>query len=179
MSTRVAMTPGPSVHETLLARGAVLMASTPGERAELLDETDWSRKIDWRSLEAMAAYLRVYELPTGRTLFREGDHDAFMAIVLDGGLDIHKSDSTAQDRVVTRVGGGKMLGEMSLLDGAARSASATAAMPTTLLVLTRREFQTLGEQHPALGLAVTVAIAATIAQLLRQTTGALVEYLES
>ena len=179
MSSRVAAAPGPSAHETLTARGAVLMASTPSDRADLLDETDWSRKLAWRPLEAMAAYLRLYQLPAGRALFREGDHDAFMAIVLEGALEIRKSDSADQDRIVTLIGRGKMLGQMSLLDGAARSASATAAAATTLLILTRQEFHRIGEEDPALGLAVTTAIAATIAQLLRQTTGALVEHLES
>lgn len=179
MATRVASVPGPSVEETLSARGAVLMASTPDERAELLDETDWSRRLDWHQVQAMAVYLRHYELPAGRNLFREGDHDAFMAIVLSGTLEIHKSDSADHDRIVTSIGRGKMLGQMSLLDGASRSASATAAAPTALLVLTRREFLALGEDNPSLGLAVTTALAATIAQLLRQTTGALVEHLES
>lgn len=179
MSSRVAGVPGPTVHETLKARGAELMPSTPGERAELLDETDWSRKLEWRSLEAMAAYLRVYRLAAGRTLFHEGDHDAFMAIVLDGTLEIRKTDSTDHDRVVTTIGRGRMLGEMSLLDAAARSASANAATTTTLLVLTRDEFHTIGEQNPALGLGITTALAVQIAQLLRQTTGALVEHLDS
>ncbi len=179
MATRIAATPGPTVQETLAARGAVLMSSTPEERAELLDETEWSRRLDWRQVLAMAGYLRLYQLPEGQTLFHEGDHDAFMAIVLEGRLQIHKSDSSDQDRIVTTIGRGKMLGQMSLLDGASRSASATAAEPTTLLILARREFQGLGEDNPTLGLAVTTAIAATIAQLLRQTTGALVEHLES
>ncbi len=155
------------------------MASTPGERAELLDETDWSRKLDWPSLEAMATHLRVYRLAAGRNLFHEGDHDAFMAIVIDGTLEIRKADSAAHDRVVTAIGRGKMLGEMSLLDGAARSASANAATATTLLVLTRDEFHNLGVQNPSLGLAVTRALAVQIAQLLRQTTGALVEHLDN
>ncbi len=179
MANRVAAAPGPSVQETLTARGAVLASSTPDERAELLDETEWSRKLTWPQIHDMAAYLRLYQLPAGRALFREGDHDAFMAIVLQGVLEIHKSDSADQDRVVASIGRGKMLGEMSLLDGAARSASATAAAATDLLVLTRREFLTMGEENPSLGLAVTTAIATTIAQLLRQTTGALVEHLES
>ncbi len=155
----------------------MLVPSTPVERAELLDGTEWSRRFTWKQIETLAHYLRCYQLNTGKPLFHEGDHDAFLAIVMDGALEIHKNDLAETDRVVALVGRGKMVGEMSLLDGAARSATAVAASETILLILGKKEFQDLGEAHPALGLALTLAVALTIAQLLRQTTGTLVEHL--
>ena len=177
--TTTAIPPAPTPHEQLARRGAKLVPSTPVERAELLDATEWSRRFTWKQIETLAHYCRCYHLETGKTLFHEGDHDAFLAIVMDGALDIHKHDLAEADRIVARVGRGKMVGEMSLLDGAARSATAVAAVETVLLVLGKREFQSLGEEHPALGLDLTLAIALTIAQLLRQTTGALVEHLDA
>ncbi len=171
--------PDPSAHETLVTRGAILVASNPEERAELLDETDWSRRFSWKQIQALATHLRRYRLDAGRVLFKEGDHDAFMAVVLTGSLEIHKHDLADQDRVVARVARGRLVGEMSLLDGAARSATAIAAEPTELLVLTKHEFHRLGADHPTLAFEVTLAIATVIAQLLRQTTGALVEHLEA
>jgi CRP-like cAMP-binding protein len=156
----------------------VLVPSTAEERADLLDETDWSRRFSWGQISTVARYLRRYQLAAGKALFREGDHDAFLAIVLSGQLEIHKSDLAEQSVVVARVRGrGRMVGEMSLLDGAARSATAIAAESTELLVLTKREFHQLAAECPEMALELTLAIAATIAQLLRQTTGALVEHL--
>lgn len=179
MSSRVTtIPPEPSAHETLVTRGATLMPSTPTDRAELLDGTDWSRRFTWQQIRTFASYLRHYRLDPGRTLFKEGDHDAFLAIVASGRLEIHKNDLAEQDRVVASLGRGRMVGEMSLLDGAARSATAIAAEPTALLVLSRRDFNQLATDHPSMALALTLAIATAIAQLLRQTTGALVEHLE-
>ena len=178
MSTRSTIPAGPSPHETLVRRGATLIPSTPSERAALLDDTAWSRRFSWKQLQCLGLYLRRYQLPSGRALFSEGDHDAFLAIVIDGRLDIHKRDSSDQHRTVAELGRGKMVGEMSLLDGAARSATALAATETDLLVLTKQDFDQLAETHPSMAFELTRAIATMIAQLLRQTTGSLVEYLE-
>lgn len=180
MATRThAIPPDLSPHEQLSRRGAKLTPSNPTERAELLDATEWSRRFSWKQIEALAHYLRCYHLEPGRPLFREGDHDAFLAIVIEGALEIRKTDLAEQNRVVALVGKGKMVGEMSLLDGAARSASASAAQETVLLVLGKREFDQLTVEHPTLALDLVIAIATVIAQLLRQTTGALVEHLEA
>jgi CRP/FNR family cyclic AMP-dependent transcriptional regulator len=170
--------PDPAPHESLAARGATLVPSSPSERADLLDSTEWSRRLAWADLATLAGYLRLYRLAPGKVLFTEGEHDSFLALIVAGELEIHKHDSADQDHPVARVGKGKVVGEMSLLDKAARSATGIAAEPTELLILTRAQFDELGRAHPSAALAVTTAIATSIAQLLRQTTGALVEHLD-
>ena len=177
--TTTSIPPNPTPHEQLSRRGATLVPSTPVERAELLDATNWSSRFAWKQIETLAHYLRCYQLRPGTHLFREGDHDAFLAIVVEGSLEIRKQDLAEADRIVARVGRGKIVGEMSLLDGASRSATGVAAEPTVVLVLGEKEFHDLGVDQPALALDLTLAIALTIAQLLRQTTGALVEHLEA
>lgn len=178
MSSRVVSVPrGPSVHQSLLDRGAELIPSTAEERADLLDDSPWARPFSWEQVRCFAGYFRLYRMGTGRTLFREGDHDAFLTIILSGTLEIHKHDLAEQDRRVASVGKGKMVGEMSLLDGGARSASAVAAEESSLLVLTKDAYDQLAADKPTMALDLTLAIASAIAQLLRQTTGALVEHL--
>src|SRR5262249_5238909 len=115
MSGRTFVPPTPSAQETLASRGVTLVPSTRDERATLLDQTEWSRRFSWQQLECFAIYLHRYQLETGRVLFREGDHDAFVAIVLAGQLAIRKNDLAEQTRVVATVGKGKLVGEMSLL----------------------------------------------------------------
>jgi CRP-like cAMP-binding protein len=177
MPGRQFVPPSPSAQETLASRGVTLVPSTAEERATLLDQTEWSRRFSWQQLQCFAIYLHRYQLEPGRMLFREGEHDAFAAIVLAGQLAIRKNDLAEQTRVVATVGRGKLVGEMSILDGTARSASAVAVQPTDLLVMTKKEFQRLGDEHPKMALDLTLAMAIAIAQLLRQTTGALVEHL--
>lgn len=178
MSRISVVPPRPSVLETLRARGAALSASTPRERAELLDGTRWSHRLSWKEEEGIGRYLQCFHLPAGTVLFHEGDSDAFAVIIVTGALEIRKGDSGLQERVVARLGEGKMVGEMSLIDGAARSATATSAEPTTILVLSREDFDQMCEERPDLALKFALMVAEAIAQLLRQTTGALVDHLD-
>ncbi|MFN8582990.1 MAG: cyclic nucleotide-binding domain-containing protein [Gemmatimonadaceae bacterium] len=177
MSIVIPVKPKPTAAESLQKRGALFISSTPEQRADWLDRTPWGVKLAWAEECEISLYMRGYHLPNGCALFREGDHDAFCAIVISGGLEILKGDLAEQQRVVAHLGVGKMVGEMSLLDGGSRSATAVAIEETDLLVLTREDFDRMSERHPQVALRFAVMIAEAIANLLRQTTGALVEHL--
>lgn len=169
--------PRPTPLEVLQQRGARLVPSTPEQRAEWLDSTPWGLRLAWKEERGISDYMRAFHLPKGCPLFHEGDHDAFCAIVIEGALEISKGDLAEQQSVVARVGHGKLVGEMSLIDGAGRSASAVAIENTRLLVLARDDLERMSEHQPQFALIFTRMIAEAIAQLLRQTTGALVEHL--
>lgn len=173
----IVIPPRPSAAESLRARGAEFVLTTPRQCAELLEATPWSHRLSWKEEEGIGEYLRLYRLPEGKALFQEGDQDAFVAIVVEGAIEIRKHDSSDKVHVMARLGVGKMVGEMSLIDGSYRSASAIAAEPSRLLVLTRDEFDRMRELRPDLALKYALMIAEAIAQLLRQTTGALVDHL--
>jgi len=179
MTSQITVPTPPTTHEALVARGGTVVASSPVERAELLDATSWAMRHSWSDLQGLARHLRRYHFAAGQAVFREGDHDAFLAIVAGGELEILKADRAEHCRVVARVGVGKMVGEMSLVDGAARSATAVTSVPTDLLVLSREDFRHLCQASPELGVTLTLAIATAIAQLLRQTTGNLIDHLGS
>ncbi len=177
MSIVIPVKPKPTPSESLQARGALFISSTPEQRADWLDRTPWSLKLAWEEECAISHYMRAYRLPRGSVLFHEGDHDAFCAIVIAGALEIRKGDIEEHQRIVAKLGAGKMVGEMSLIDGASRSASAIALEDADLLVLTRDDFDVMAERHPQHALRFAMMVAEAIANLLRQTTGALVEHL--
>lgn len=177
--SRISVIPArPSAYEALRARGAVLESSTPRACAEALETTPWSHRLSWSEEQGIGEYLHLYRLGPGTTLFREGDHDAFVAIVVNGRLEIQKTDGHEHVHTVASLGAGKMVGEMSLIDGAARSATAIAIEPTKLLVLTKEAYDRMSQQRPELALKYMRMIAEATAQLLRQTTGHLVDHLD-
>ncbi len=178
MSRVSVIPPRPTAAESLRTRGADFVAVSARQCAELLEATPWSHRLSWKEEEGIGEYLRLYRLRDGAVLFHEGDQDAFVAIVVEGALHIRKTDSNGVVHDVARLGPGKMVGEMSLIDGAFRSATAVAAEATQLLVLTREEFDRMGQERPDLALKYALMIAEAIAQLLRQTTGALVDHLD-
>lgn len=149
-------------------------ARTP---AELLDATRWANEFDWPEIEAIAAHLEVQRRPAGETICREGDADPSLFILAGGSVSILKLDQEEQPRLLARLGPGQTLGEMALLDGQPRSATAVAASDVVLLVLTRPALERLVDRAPRLGAKLLWKLARLLSQRLRQTSGALAEHL--
>ncbi|HAA77290.1 TPA: hypothetical protein DCE37_19435 [Candidatus Latescibacteria bacterium] len=75
-------------------------------------------------------------------IIREGDHGEEMFLIVEGQIEIHKgSESLA---MLTRQ---DYFGEMSVLDGEPRSATATARADCLLLRIRQSEFYDILERH--------------------------------
>lgn len=89
--------------------------------------------------------VRVRE-PAGEILIKEGEPGNEFLIVLEGQVDIGRSD-----RVVTTLGPGAYLGEVALLDERAqRTATVTARTPVAIAFISRRDFSRLLSELPDL-----------------------------
>lgn len=148
------------------------------ELCSFLEATPVFKDLDWESIQKLARCMQVYEAPQGASIFFEGDQGTYMCIIMRGLIEILKQDSTGENAHVTTVGPGKILGEMSLIDGEPRSATCVALQKTLLVVLTKDNFQRINQTMPGLGLKVVTKIARMLSQRLRQTSGMLVDFLE-
>jgi len=84
----------------------------------------------------------------GDTIFDEGDAPDALYIVVSGEVAIKKREGM-DDRALSVVHVGECFGEMALLSGAPRSATAVADGSTELLVLGSRPFAALSRSWPA------------------------------
>src|SRR5438270_3218265 len=91
---------------------------------------------------------RARKFRSGATLFHEGDHSDWIGLVLRGRAKGFGFGADGRERLVAVIGPGELLGELSGIDGAPRSATAAAIEPLELAVLTAGEFVDLLEQHP-------------------------------
>ena len=91
---------------------------------------------------------RARRFRTGATLFHEGDHSDWIGLVVKGRVKISCYGADGRERLVAVVGAGELLGELSAIDGEARSATATALEPLEVAVLTAGEFVALLEKNP-------------------------------
>jgi di/tricarboxylate transporter/CRP-like cAMP-binding protein len=89
-------------------------------------------------------------LPQDEVLFRFGEPGDKMYIVLSGGIGlfIHNPDGT--QRALTALGAGAVFGEMALLTGEPRSATARSTEATELYVINGETFQQLIGKHPSM-----------------------------
>ena len=146
--------------------------------ADLLGNSQMFKGFDWPQIETLAGYIQLYRAQPGSVLFHEGDKGDFMCIVLEGKLEIHKEDNRHKDKTISTVLPGRSLGEMTIVDGEPRSATAIVVSPSILAVMTQENFTLLLHEKPALCAKLLLKIAQFLSQRLRLTSGILVDYLE-
>lgn len=147
--------------------------------AAMLENAQMFKDLEWAQIEALSGYIQLYRAAPGAVLFREGDMGDFMCIVLEGKLEVRKEDNQHVAKVVATVFPGRSLGEMTIVDGEPRSATAVAVASSTLAVLTQQNFLLIMRDKPALSAKLLLKIAQLLSQRLRLASGILVDYLES
>ncbi|MBI3223111.1 MAG: cyclic nucleotide-binding domain-containing protein [Nitrosomonadales bacterium] len=145
----------------------------------LLEGTQMFRDFEWAQISALSAYIQLYRATPNTVLFREGEKGDFMCVVLEGKLEIRKENHQGVTRTVTTALPGRSLGEMAMVDGEPRSATAVVIAPAMLAVLTHENFQLIMRDKPALASKILLKIAQLLSQRLRQTSGILVDFLET
>jgi CRP-like cAMP-binding protein len=124
-------------------------------------------------------YMECYAADTGATLLREGDQGDFMMLVLTGKVNVIKLDKDSGNKVVSEVGPGGFLGEMSLVDGQPRFASCISSCPTDVAVLHRRDLAGMVSGQPQVGIKVLLLLLQLVAQRLRDATTRMLPTIES
>jgi signal transduction histidine kinase len=110
-----------------------------------------------RDLDRLLAGAAVRELTAGVTLIREGDRSDAMYVVLDGEVEVGQRHDE-RDLVIATRGAGDFIGEMALLDGAPRSATARTIVPTRVLTIDRSALATLLAGSPTAAPTILSAI---------------------
>jgi CRP-like cAMP-binding protein len=109
--------------------------------------------------------LRRRRFRRGETLFVRGDPGTFLYIIENGSVKITLISPEGKEMVLAVLGAGDFFGELALLDGEPRSADATMAADTDLLLLPREEFMHFVESRPR----VALHALAVMSRRLRQT----------
>ena len=105
----------------------------------------------------------------GEELFRENDPGDSLFIVQSGRVDIFKNIRGDVDRSLASFGPGDVIGEMSFIDGARRSATARTTEASEFLVLSRQSFARVQRERPDIAAAVFRNMAGIVASRLRTT----------
>ncbi len=117
------------------------------------------------SLQAITRTLRGRRFRRGEVLFHEGDPGDALFIVASGAGKVVVPSEDGAEAILATVRRGEFLGELALLDGAPRSASAIALEPTETLALPRDRFRALVATEPAIRDALLAAVAGELRRL--------------
>lgn len=126
----------------------------------------------------LAQFMHVYRAEPGQPIIKEGDTDDYMLFVLEGLINIVKTDANGDRRSMSYVGPGATLGEMSMIDGEPRFASCIAIDATVISVFSRDSMVHIIMEDPALGAKILIKLVTLLSQRLRETSSSLLHYLE-
>ncbi|MCA1827882.1 MAG: cyclic nucleotide-binding domain-containing protein [Myxococcales bacterium] len=149
-------------------------ASKGKEKAWMADDGKLNR---WRLFAELSTadadvVLKACEgriLVGGEELFHENDSGDSLFIVQSGRVDIFKNIRGDVDRSLASFGPGDVIGEMSFIDGARRSATARTTESSEFLVLSRASFAKVQKERPDIAAAFFRNMAAIVATRLRTT----------
>jgi len=122
--------------------------------------------LDHDALERLAGSMRSRRFRRGEVIFHLGDPGDALFVIVSGDVKISLPSETGEEAILATIGRGAVFGELALLDGAPRSASATALTATETVVLPRERFRELIANEAG----VRDALLASIAGELRRLT---------
>jgi len=164
---------------SMTAIGLIPTHHSNEEVADMIDECGWADGFDYSQIKILARHTSAFKAEEGVAVVREGVRESFMGLILKGRVNIVKQDSKKEDITVAQLGPGKTFGEMAMIDSEVRSASVIAEKPSTVLIVTQDSFFSLADENPKFGMNLMMRIAKVISQRLRQTSGKLIDFLDT
>jgi len=127
------------------------------ESADVLQDAIRSawRGLDDATIKGVLPHLREHVLAPGEVLFRQGDDVDCLYLVTHGRLSICLEETGTM--VLEEIGPRGIVGEIAVLVGGKRTATARAAESTRVVGLPRERLESLFRDHPALLDAVAAA----------------------
>ncbi len=104
--------------------------------------------IETQLLATIAAEFEWFSLPGGQLLFRQGDKDDSLYVVLSGRLGAFLRNDEGKEILIRQMPAGETVGEMAVLSGEPRSATVLALRDTELVRLSKQAFDKLIDEHP-------------------------------
>jgi len=147
-------------------------------RAEILDELRFMPDDEFSTVLVIAGYMEVIKLSAGVKLFDEGSSSRHMSVIVEGEVCIQKNTLSEENKVLATLSRGHVIGEMSVIDGERRSATAVAQTATTLLILQQVAYDKLVLERPDIAVCMLSRVAKSLSQRLRATSGQLIEKLD-
>jgi CRP-like cAMP-binding protein len=152
----------------LTARGTTAIVwSVDDDRIVRLRTSCLFERADDASLVVVAQQLRRRRFRRGEVIFHQGDPGDALHLVRSGAIKIVLPSAEGEEAIIATLQSGDFFGELALLDGAPRSATAVAQEACETWTLSRELFHGLLERDASL----RDALLAGLARELRRLTG--------
>lgn len=137
--------------------------AVPGD---ILGRVPLFRHLSDKEMKLLGEASRLVRVPKGTLVFHEGDPGDYLLVVSSGHVKLVLFGRDGRELVLEKHGPGSVFGELAVIDGAPRSASAVTLEATVFLQLKRAPLLDLIDRFPAFGAHLLVHLA----RLLRDNT---------
>jgi CRP-like cAMP-binding protein len=142
---------GESADQRLVKRGArALRTQTLARLPEVAER------------EALAERAHYRQFHDGETIFLMGEPTTSITSILSGRVRISRPAPEGREIILGELGPGEIMGELSVLDGGGRFASATAIKEVELMILERGDYLSFLYEHPAACLSLLARVTARL-----------------
>jgi CRP/FNR family transcriptional regulator len=129
-----------------------------GSAVELLRSVPLFADLEEGELERFSRVAVPRSFPAGTRVFHEGDRSDACYIVCDGSFRVTREHSDGRAITLATLGRGEVFGELAMLDGDTRSASAEALSDGELLALPATAVKALLARHPEISVKLVAAL---------------------
>ncbi len=117
----------------------------------------------------LADFFQEKEMSSGTTVFIENMPGESLYLIQEGQVEVSKMLAEGDEQALVRLGSQEVFGEMAILDGHPRSATARVTEDALLLVIKRPEYERLCGEAPELALKLTLNIIRLFSGRIRET----------
>jgi CRP-like cAMP-binding protein len=128
-------------------------------KLELLARVPLLAGLDRKHLERVSSICDQVDLPSGRTVARQGEYGSEFYVIVAGSASVERDGEHLAD-----LGPGAFFGELALLAHIQRTATVTTTAPTSLLVLGSREFRALIDDEPTIAKTLLQVVSERVAR---------------
>ena len=126
------------------------------------------RDLSEADLQTLAALCETREMGEGTTIFLENMPGEALFLIRKGIVRISKMFAEGDEKTLVVLGPEDIFGEMAIVDGLPRSATARVTEDAELISLKKKDFEALCKKDPGLGLKLVMNIVRVFSKRIRE-----------
>lgn len=115
--------------------------------AEVIKQSILGQDLTDQDAQLLATITRHRQLDAGDVLYREGDQDNTLYVIVSGKVAVGKEEGGRWVDIAT-LKDGSLAGEMAFVDGSPHTLTLKALKPTDVITITREDFESLVDNAP-------------------------------
>jgi len=135
---------------------------------ELLSRTNLCSGLDKNELQAVASIARFIDIPSGKTLFFEGDPAGGFFLLLSGRVRIYKASPDGKEYTIHIIKPGQLFAEAAIFKGDKYPANCVAADDSSAAFFPKEGFLNLLKKYPEISVKIIGSMAAFVRDFTRQ-----------